>query len=112
MLSDFQKDLARGQRAELIVLDILSGLSELEFVWVGNEKEYRYKGDIVALAADKEICIEVKDDECIATTGNILCEEENYIKEDGRIIRGNMYSDCDIYCILSQSERKLYVLDF
>ena len=56
--------------------------------------------------------IEVKNDSCIASSGNILCEEENYIKADNRMIKGNMYCDSDIFCIVSQQARKIYVLDF
>ena len=83
MLSEFKKDLARGYAAEHLVKEILADLTtDFEFIWVGDKEEYRDKGDIIARAANKEYYIEVKDDSCICTTGNVLCEEANYIYEN------------------------------
>lgn len=81
---------------------------------VSDIREYRYRGDI--RATDKEtgqqFYFEVKDDSRIAETANILCEEENYLKETDRYISGGMYADNDYYCVLSQKERKIYIFDF
>lgn len=114
MLKEFKKDLEAAKDAELLVLEVLADLTTLyNFQWVGDQRQYRYKGDIKATTADgKEIFIEVKDDKCIAATGNVLCEEENFIKDTGRFIKGNMYSDTDIFCVVSKSERKIYIIDF
>lgn len=114
MLKDFEKDLAEGKEAELITLGILADLTtQYNFTWVGDLRECRYKGDILATAANgTQYYIEVKNDKDIATTGNILCEDENYIKEDGRFIKGNMWNDTDYFAILSQADRKLYILDY
>jgi hypothetical protein len=114
MLSDFYKDLEAAQAAEHLVADTFSSLtSGYQFEWVGDRKEYRYRGDIKATAADgREIFIEVKDDSRIADTRNVLCEEENYIKDGDYFIKGNMKSNTDIYCVVSAAERKIYVMDF
>jgi hypothetical protein len=60
----------------------------------------------------KEICIEVKDDSVIATSGRVLCEEEVYFKEQDYYQKGNMHCKTDIYCIVSKEENLIYVLDF
>lgn len=114
MLSEFYKDLEAAAWAEHLVADTFSSLTTgYTFEWVGDQKEYRYRGDIKATAADgREIFIEVKDDSRIADTRNVLCEEENYIKDGDYFIKGNMKSDTDIYCVVSAAERKIYVLDF
>ena len=77
MVDNFYNDLARGQAAELIVRDILASFpTAYWFKWVGAEKEYRHKGDIIATSFDgSKTFIEVKDDTVIGTTGNVLCEE-------------------------------------
>lgn len=114
MTRDFNKWNEEAKVAELLTVDILSKLTdEYSFTWVGDVKEYRYKGDIIATAADgREIMIEVKNDSCIATTGNVLCEEEVYVKDSDRYNKGNMYCDSDIFAVVSQEERLIYFFDF
>lgn len=104
MLRDFYTDLNNAKGAEQLVLDTFTKLATgYTFENVSDIREYRYKGDIKAVAADgREIFIEVKDDSRIADTGNVLCEYENFLKEDGRFIKGNMYSNYDIYVVVSQ----------
>lgn len=114
MLLDFKKDLEAAKPAEKLVLDTFASLATgYSFTDVSEDREYYYKGDIKAIAPDgKEIYIEVKNDSRIADTGRILCEEENYIKECDYYINGNMRGSCDYYCIVSEKERLIYVLDF
>lgn len=113
-MSQFQKDLIEAHKAEQIVLDILSSLAPgYTFEDVSNDSKYYHKGDLKAVDGNgKEIMIEVKDDSRIHQTQNILCEEENYFLEAGYFQKGNFYSDYEIYCVLSQENRKLYVFDF
>lgn len=113
-MSQFQKDLFEAHKAEQIVLDILSSLAPgYTFEDVSNDSKYYHKGDIKAVDSNgKEIMIEVKDDSCIYKTGNILCEEENYYFEADYYKRGNFYSDYEIYCVVSQQARKIYLFDF
>lgn len=114
MLRDFYKDLELAKPAEDLVLNTLSSLAPgYTFDNVSNVREYRYKGDIkVSTPEGKEIFLEVKNDSRIADTSNVLCEYCNYIKDGDYFIKGNMYSDYDFYCIVSQQQRKIYIIDF
>ena len=114
MVSNFWADLSAARSAEQIVLDTFSSLTtDFTFYDVGSQREYFHKGDIKAVAADgREIFIEVKNDSRIADTQNLLCEEENYYYATGELRKGNFYSDYEIYCVVSQEERKIYVMDF
>lgn len=114
MLRDFIKDLQAAKPAEDLVLKTLSNLTtNYTFTNVSNQREYFYKGDILATAANGEqYFLEVKNDSRIADTGNVLCEYQNYIKDSDYYIKGNMFSDYDFYCIVSQQLRKIYIIDF
>ena len=114
MLNNFKEDLEQGKEAERLVKEVFSGLTaQYTFEAIGDQREYYYKGDIRATGADgREFYIEVKNDSRIAASENILCEDENYIKDSGRMIKGNMHCDSDYFCIVSQEARKIYVLDF
>ena len=114
MVSNFWEDLRNARSAEDIVRETFSSLTDkYTFIDVGSQREYYHKGDIKAVAADgKEVFIEVKNDSRIADTHNLLCEEENYYYATGETIKGNFYSDYQIYCVVSQAERKIYVMDF
>ena len=114
MLSNFNRDLEEGKEAEQIALEVLTNYSDY---WtledVAAVKECRYLGDIKATTPTGAVkYIEVKNDKRIAETQNILCEEENYIKDSNRFIKGNMSCKGDYYAIVSQSERKIYILDY
>ena len=111
---DFKRDLRQAQNAEYLALGVFKKIAPAcRFTHVGADRRYYYKGDIKATTIDgKETFIEVKDDKCVWKTGNILCEEEVYIKEDGSFSKGNMQSDYDVYCVVSRKERKIYCFDF
>lgn len=114
MVNNFYSDLAQAKEAEDIVLNTFSTMSDkYDFVPVGDNPAYYYKGDILAISEDgREIGIEVKDDSRIAETMNVLCEEEVYYKSCDYYGKGNMQSDYDIYCIVSKQEKKIYIIDF
>lgn len=114
MLDNFYRDLEKGKKAEAIVLSAFSNATkDYKFEDVSNQRSFFYKGDIKAVAADgREIFIEVKNDSRIAETHNILCEEEVYYKNADYYGSGNMESDSDIYVVVSQAEKKIYVIDF
>lgn len=114
MIINFDRDLEIGKRAEQIVYNTFSSLAiGYKFYDVSNIQQYRYKGDILAIADDgRQIFIEVKNDSRIADTGNILCEEEVFMKDGGYYTKGNMHCDSDIYCVVSEQEHKIYILDF
>ena len=113
MSKQFNKDLAVARVVEELVKNTLAALTtEYTFKNVGDQPQYFHKGDIMALGENQVRMIEVKNDSRIHETHNILCEEENYFKEGGYYAKGNMYSDYDIYCVVSQAERKMYFFDF
>lgn len=113
MVSNFYADLEKAHKAEELVREVFSSRTSLySFYDVSNEREYYHKGDIKAIDDDgNEIMIEVKDDSRIAETRNVLCEEL-VVYKDGDFADGNMYSDYEIYCVVSQPERTIYVIDF
>lgn len=115
MVNDFYKDLNAAKGAELLAAQCLAQLTDAySFQNVGDLREYFHKGDIIATekATGKQVFIEVKDDACIAATHNVLCEEEVYFKESASYRKGNMYSDYQIYCVVSQQARQMYLIDF
>ena len=114
MLANFKADLAKGHKAEQIVKDVFTSLTDkYEFTDVSNIPQFYNKGDILATAADgRQIMIEVKNDEVIYKTGNVLCEEEVYYKDADYFKDGYMYSDYEIYCVVSEPESKIYIIDF
>lgn len=114
MLEQFYKDLEVGKRAEDVVLSTFAALSsDYAFEDVSGIREYFYKGDIKATDKfGREIFIEVKNDSRIHKTRNVLCEEEVYYKYYGYCGKGNMSAGYDIYCVVSEPERKIYVMDF
>lgn len=113
-VDNFDSDLSKGKRAEKIVREVFSALTDkYTFTDVSNDPYYYHKGDIIATAADgRQIMIEVKNDEVIYKSGNVLCEEEVFYKQDGYSKQGFMYNDYEVYCVVSEPERKIYVLDF
>lgn len=115
-MSDFYRDLAKAKKGEAITLDVLRHTTN-EFVFddVSDDKAYFYKGDIRALDDAwglDEYYIDVKMDGCIATTGNILCEEKVYFKEYGRYQKGNMHSNYDYMAIIAVDAQRIYIIDF
>ena len=114
MVNGFYRDLAQARKSEQLVLEVLSALTtDYTFEPVGDNREYFYKGDIKVVANNgEEIFVEVKNDSVIYKSGNILCEEEVYFKDTDYYDKGNMQSDYDIYAIVSEQERRIYILDF
>lgn len=114
MLRDFKKDLEAAKPAEELVLRVLEAKTPVcLFHNVSDLKQYRYKGDIqIFVPTGTYYYVEVKNDSRIAETHNILCEEEVYYKNDDYYGQGNMCGDSDYYAVVSQAERKIYLLDF
>lgn len=114
MLDNFEKDLTTGRRGEDIVLKVFSSLdSERTYERVADNPLYYYKGDIKVTDKSGNVrYIEVKNDSVIHNTGNILCEEEVYYKRYDYYGKGNMSSDYDIYAVVSEQRREIYVFNF
>lgn len=114
MLMNFDKDLAKGKKGEQIVKKVFSERDKNhQYIDVSNDPKYYYKGDLIAVAADgKKTMVEVKNDGVIHKTHNILCEEAVFMKQKGKFNKGFMYSDYELFCVLSEPERKIYMVDF
>lgn len=111
----FGNDLNNARAAEWLVRDCLQSLDNTwTFNWVGDVEQYFHKGDIEAIDTYTGFSyfLEVKDDGRVAGTGNVLCETRKYFYNTGEYRRGNIHNDCDYYCVVSQQDRKIYVLDF
>lgn len=114
-LPEFKKDLEAAREAEyLVAKEFAARNPEWEVENVGDQREYFHKGDIkITNKNSGEVrFIEVKNDSRISETKNILCEECVSYDNEGIIIDGNMYSNYDIYAIVSQQERKIYYFNF
>lgn len=112
MLENFEKDLSLGKEAEQIIYD-LAIAAGYKVEDVSNIPECRYKGDLlITLPSGQELYIEVKNDNRIADTQNILCEEEVYYKDADYYGAGNMQCNSDYFVIVSKQDRKIYILDF
>jgi hypothetical protein len=113
-MSQFQKDLAAAKPAEALVRQVLSKLTDKYlFTDVADNPKFYDYGDIAAIGEDFKVkFFEVKNDSRIADTKNILCEELVYDKRNDREAPGNMCSKYDYYCVVSQKENRIYILDF
>ena len=113
MVKNFYRDLEKSYKSVEQVINTLQSLT-FDYVFFPTGLEYQHKGDIGVLDLNnsKVHYIEVKDDSRIAQTHNVLCEETVYYHESGEEVKGNMYSDYEYYCVVSQQEQKLYMIDF
>ena len=114
MSYEFWKDLAEAKKVEKTALEVFqSRTADYTIVDVSDNKEYYHKGDLKAIAADgREIMLEIKADSRIHETGNVLCEERVLFYNTGKYVQGNMYSDYEYYCVVSEPARKIAVIDF
>lgn len=114
MIQSFSKDLKKGKRGEIIVYNYLKNKNkDLTIQDVSTDRKYFHMGDIRLITKNgDEYFFEVKNDECIGKTRNVLCEEKVYYFADDQEKKGFMYSDYTNYCIVSESERKIYLIDF
>lgn len=113
MVKGFFEDLAKARKSEALVMNVLADKApDYEFELIGDGW-LQHWGDIRVSTPSGDVhYIEVKDDSCIHKTGNVLCEEAVYYGDSGNTYDGNMYSNYEIYCVLSQAQRKIYVIDF
>lgn len=115
-MSQFTSDLEIGRRGELIALEAFTKLyPHCKFKDVARDKAYYYVGDIEVENTEKgtKAFIEVKNDSRIATTRNVLCEDEYFDKYNGEFYKGNMANvGTTFYCVVSEPERAIYILDY
>ena len=112
-VKDFDRDLAQAQEVEKAVAAHLSTLTnDYSFSWIGDQSLYYHKGDVVATnkVTGEQFFIEVKNDSRIHETFNVLLEDEVQYK-DWTVQQGNLYSDYEIYCVVSLAARKMWIMD-
>ena len=111
----FIQDYEFGKIGEQITAKIfnLMGGKTYSFTMVGHLYEYRHIGDIICRnkLTNKETIIEVKNDTRIGTTGNVLCEIDNYYFDSGEHRKGNIYNPSDIYVVVSRDTHTLFVFN-
>ena len=111
-MSQFRQDLEAAKPAEQLVTNYLMA-NGYEVQDVSTDPLSYYRGDLKIVQPNGEqIFVEVKNDSRIADTQNILCEEEVYFKETNTYGTGNMESNYDYIAVVSQSEQKIYWIDF
>ena len=112
-VSNFQADLQKGKIGEKIALDVLQGTTEnYAFEDVSDLKEYHHKGDIMVLRdGELECFIDVKDDGVLHKSRNILCEDKVYYRKQKQMKDGFMHYDYNYLAIVSQPEKKIYIID-
>lgn len=111
MLKNFNEDKAVGRVGEVITYNTLLSLG-YEVEDVAEDRACRYKGDLIVKTDKGDFFIDVKTDNRIHETHNIVCEEENYFINEGRFAKGDMHKDYQYIAIVSQQARKIYFLDF
>lgn len=114
-MKQFWIDLALGQRVEEQARQIFMNMTdEYDIENVSDVVACRHKGDLLATHKEtgKQTYLEIKADSRIHETGNVLCEEENYFYDSGEFKKGNFHYDYQIYCVVSQEARKIWIMDF
>ena len=108
----FNIDLQQGKEGEAIVAQYLSKQG-YQVEDVSDKRQDYHKGDLlITLPTGEKRYVEVKNDTVIGKTQNILCEEEVYYKDKGYFAPGFMYSNYDIYAVVSMDQQEIYFFDF
>lgn len=112
-VSDFKADLQTGKDGERIALEVLCNITEnYAFQDVSDVKEMYHKGDIIAYKDDESYYLDVKNDSKIHATCNILCEDKIFYRRNKEMKEGFMASEYDYLVIVSQPEKKIYIINF
>lgn len=112
MLDNFQPDLARGKVAERIVAELVQSAG-IQVEDISDLPQFRQLGDLlVTLPSGQQYYLEVKNDGVIGETGNVLCEEEVYYKENDYYKTGFMYNHSDFLLVVYEPKREIYIFDF
>lgn len=112
-MGNFFKDLERAKPWEEKTLNLLiNSTSGYKYENVADDPQYYYKGDIkiTSLSTGVVKYLDVKLDNRIADTNNVLCEEL-VICDSGKEYKGDMKKDYDYMAIVSPQKRQVYVLD-
>lgn len=114
MATNFKRDLERARKAEHLVYEVLNSATiDYSFAEVGDQSDYFYKGDIMVLDFNDNVCfVEVKNDSRIAETNNVLCEAKVYSYKQNEYLKGNMDSSYDYLAVVAQQINTIYIIDF
>lgn len=113
-MAEFYSDAAKARIGELKVLEVLSSKTNLyTFEHLTDYRTYGKKGDIRAIEKEsgKAYYIEVKNDDVINRSRNVLCESLKYFYDSGYRL-GSMKNDYEFYAIHNAESRTIYVIDF
>ncbi len=116
MVNGFYEDLAAARKAEQLVLEVLRNTKtdEYEFNDVSEDPEFFHRGDIEIWddTWGYHLYMDVKDDGCVSSTGNILAEHRVWYSGDGWKKGFMQNSTYDYVAYVSQPDNKIYILDF
>lgn len=107
---DLRHNIIVSEEAENIAKELLEKYTHQDFVSVRSEEEFFHIGDLLTMDGKG---YDVKDDGIIHKTHNVFCETKKHWKSTGETTNGWMLnSEYDYLCILDQTDKHLYVLDF
>ena len=116
MVKGFYEDLAAARQAEQLVLKVLQNTNteEYDFNDVSEDPEFFHRGDIEIWddTWGYHLYMDVKDDGCVSSTGNILAEHRVWYAGSGWAKGFMQNSTYDYIAYLSQPDKKIYILDF
>ena len=110
----YMQDVNAHKPAELITTEVLNNLNNgYTFEWVADNEKYFNKGDIKMIKNGKKTkCIDVKDDDEIADTGNFYVEADGWSKQYNCPKKGWISSNYDYVAVISQKIKTIWILSF
>ena len=110
----YMKDVNANRPAELITTEVLNNLNNgFTFEWVADDEKYYLKGDIKMVKDGKKTkCIDVKNDQKIASTGNFAVEAGGWSKIYNCPKKGWIDSNYDYVAVISQEIHTIWILSF
>ena len=110
----YLEDVNAHKPAELITTEVLNNLNNgYEFEYVADDEKYFNKGDIkMKKKGKKALCIDVKDDQKIAETGNFAVEAGGWSKIYNCPVKGWIDSNYNYLAIISREAQTIWILSF
>lgn len=110
----YLEDVNAHKKAELITTEVLNNLNNgYKFEYVADDEKYFNKGDIkMKKKGKKALCIDVKDDQKIAETGNFAVEAGGWSKIHNCPAKGWIDSNYNYLAIISRETQTIWILSF
>lgn len=110
----YLEDVNAHKPAELITTEVLNNLNNgYEFEYVADDEKYFNKGDIkMKKKGKKALCIDVKDDQVIARTGNFSVEAGGWSKKYDCPVKGWIDSNYNYVAVISREAKTIWILSF